>query len=281
MDQALTINQRRPERTGQQRVGADQGVGMRSQGSCGKPMKFYARHPLILLKKSSAAGSSHESVYRDYRAGYGVEPICKRLPIAPSTYYLHAARKANPQLRSTRAKLDDNLGTQIRRLWEANFQAYGARKAWLQVRRKGQDVARCTVERLTHKLGLQGVVRGKRVKTTIRRPDDAYPLDRVNRRFTVVRPNALWMADFTYVSTWQGFVYAAFVIDVFFRFIVGWQISSSARTDFVLGALGQALYIRKPDGGLIRYTDRLAEASTEVSAGSVGGSYGNALAENH
>jgi transposase InsO family protein len=213
------------------------------------------------------------------------------LPIAPSTYHLHAARKANPSLRSARAKSDENLGDQIRRIWNENFQAYGARKVWLQLRREGKNVARCTVERLMRKLGIKGVVRGKTIKTTVSRPDDAYPLDRVKRQFTAARPNALWVADFTYVSTWQGFVYVAFVIDVFSRFIVGWKVSASARTDFVLDALEQALYARRPTGRLIhhsdrgvqyvsiRYTDRLADAGIEASVGSVGDSYDNALAE--
>jgi putative transposase len=178
------------------------------------------------------------------------------LPIAPSTYYRHAARKANPGLRSARAKSDENLSDQIRRIWSENFQAYGARKVWLQLRREGKNVARCTVERLMHQLGLQGIVRGKTIKTTISRLDDVYPLDRVNRQFTAGRPNVLWVADFIYVSTWQGFVYVAFVIDVFSRYIVGWQVSTSARTDFVLDALEQALYARKPVGGLIQHSDR-------------------------
>jgi putative transposase len=214
------------------------------------------------------------------------------LPIAPSTYHLHAARKANPSLRSARAKSDENLSDQIRRIWNDNFQAYGARKVWLQLRREGKNVARCTVERLMRKLGIKGVVRGKTIKTTISRPDDdAYPLDRVKRQFTAARPNALWVADFTYVSTWQGFVYVAFVIDVFSRFIVGWKVSASARTEFILDALEQALYARRPTGSLIhhsdrgvqyvsiRYTDRLADAGIEASVGSVGDSYDNALAE--
>jgi putative transposase len=227
----------------------------------------------------------------DHRVVYGVEPICEVLPIAPSTYYRHAARQANPSLRSARAKSDESLSDQIRRIWNENFQAYGARKVWLQLRREGKEAARCTVERLMRQLGLQGVVRGKRVKTTISRPADVYPLDRVQRQFTALRPNALWVADFTYVSTWQGFVYVAFVVDVFSRFIVGWKVSASARTNFVLDALEQALYARKPVGELIhhsdrgvqyvsiRYTDRLAEAGIEASVGSVGDSYDNALAE--
>ena len=133
----------------------------------------------------------------DYRSAYGVEPICKVLPIAPSTYYRHASRKANPELRSTRNKRDEALSDQIRQIWEDNFQAYGARKIWRQLRREGQAVARCTVERLMRKLGLQGVMRGKRIKTTLSRPSDLYPLDRVQRQFSALRPNALWVSDFT------------------------------------------------------------------------------------
>ncbi len=215
------------------------------------------------------------------------------LSIAPSTYYRHAACKANPELRSSRAKRDETLREQIRRVWEDNFRAYGARKVWLQLQREGWMAARCTVERLMRDLGLQGVTRGKTIKTTVSDPAKPCPLDRVNRDFSAPRPNALWVADFTYVSTWQGVVYVAFVIDVYARFIVGWKVSSSARTDFVLDALEQALHARKPerDGGLIhhsdrgvqyvsiRYTERLAEAGVEASVGSVGDSYDNALAE--
>jgi len=229
----------------------------------------------------------------DHRDDYGVEPICKVLPIAPSTYYLHAARQANPALRSVRARSDEVLSQQIRRVWEANFQAYGARKVWRQLQREGFSLARCTVERLMRHMGLKGIVRGKTVKTTISYADAACPLDRVNRQFSAERPNALWVADFTYVGTWQGFVYVAFAIDVFSRYIVGWKVSASAQTDFVLDALEQALYDRRParDGGLIhhsdrgvqyvsiRYTERLAEAGVEASVGSVGDSYDNAMAE--
>jgi putative transposase len=164
----------------------------------------------------------------NYRNDYGVEPICKVLPIAPSTYYLHAARRANPELQSARSRRDEELRIQIRRVWEENFQAYGARKVWLQLQREGRTVARCTVERLMRDLGLQGIVRGKSVKTTLSNPAILCPQDRVNRQFTATRPNALWVADFTYVSTWQGFVYVAFVIDVFSRYIVGWKVSASA-----------------------------------------------------
>jgi transposase InsO family protein len=194
----------------------------------------------------------------DHRAVYGVEPICKVLPIAPSTYYLHVARKADPALRSTRAQRDEALSLQIRWVWEAHFQAYGVRKVWRQLQREGLTVARCTVERLMRQMGLRGIVRGKTVKTTISDADAACPLDRVNRQFSAERPNALWVADFTYVRTWQSFVYVAFVIDVFARYIVGWKVSSSAQTDFVMDALEQALYDRRParDGGLIHHSDR-------------------------
>jgi len=229
----------------------------------------------------------------DHRDDYGVEPICKVLPIAPSTYYLHAARRAKPELRSARAQRDEALSLQIRRVWDEHFQAYGARKVWRQLQREGLTVARCTVERLMRKMGLKGIVRGKTLKTTISDTDAACPLDRVNRQFSAERPNALWVADFTYVKTWQGFVYVAFVVDVYARYIVGWKVSTSAQTDFVLDALEQALYDRQParEGNLIHhsdrgvqyvsilYTDRLTEAGVEASVGSVGDSYDNALAE--
>jgi putative transposase len=229
----------------------------------------------------------------DHRDVYGVEPICKVLPIAPSTYYLHAARQANPDRRSARAQRDETVGQQIRQVWDENFQVYGVRKVWRQLLREGMTVARCTVERLMRRHGLRGVIRGKPVKTTVSDKATPCPLDRVNRQFRADRPNALWVSDFTYVSTWQGFVYVAFVIDVFARRIVGWKVSSSARADFVLDALEQALHARRPthQGGLIhhsdrgvqyvsiRYTERLAEAGIEPSVGSVGDSYDNALAE--
>jgi len=229
----------------------------------------------------------------EHRDAYGVEPICKMLPIAPSTYYLHAARRADPDRRSARAVRDERLERQIQRVWEENFQVYGVRKVWRQLHREGVVVARCTVERLMRRLGLQGVVRGTPRKTTVSDKGTPCPLDRVNRQFRAERPNALWVSDFTSVSTWQGFVYVAFVIDVFSRHIVGWKVSSSARTDFVLDALEQALHARRPTrhGGLIhhsdrgvqylsiRYTERLAEAGIEPSVGSVGDSYDNALAE--
>src|SRR5512144_1447923 len=229
----------------------------------------------------------------DHRDAYGVKPICKVLPIAPSTYYLHAARRADPSRRSARAQRDGLLEQHIRRVWDENFQVYGARKVWRQLLREGMVVARCTVERLMRHNGLKGVVRGKPVRTTISDQATPGPLDRVKRQFRADRPNALWVSDFTYVLTWQGFVYVAFIIDVFARRIVGWKVSASARTDFVLDALEQALYERPPvgparlihhsDRGVqyvsIRYTERLAEAGIEPSVGSVGDSYDNALAE--
>lgn len=228
-----------------------------------------------------------------HRDTYGVEPICKVLQIAPSGYWCHAARKRNPALRSARAQRDDVLAPQIERVWQANMQVYGADKVWHQMNREGTTVARCTVERLMKRLGLQGVRRGKVVRTTIADKATVCPLDRVNRQFKAERPNQLWVSDFTYVSTWQGWLYVAFVIDVFARRIVGWRVSSSMRTDFVLDALEQALYDRRPERAdalihhsdrgsqyvSICYTERLAEAGIEPSVGSRGDSYDNALAE--
>ena len=229
----------------------------------------------------------------DYRATYGVEPICRVLPIAPSTYHAHAARRADPGQLPARARSDAALMIEIRRVFDENFRVYGVRKVWRQLGREGIAVARCTVARLMRTMGLQGVVRGKKVRTTIPDPAAACPLDRVNRQFKVSGPNRLWVADFTYVATWSGFVYVAFVIDAYARRIVGWRVSRSARADFVLDALEQALHQRRPfaGGGLVchsdrglqyvslRYTERLAEAGIEPSVGSVGDSYDNALAE--
>jgi len=215
------------------------------------------------------------------------------LQIAPSGYRRHAAQQRNPALRCDRAIRDDELTPQIQRVWQTNMQVYGADKVWRQLNREAVPVARCTIERLMKRLGLEGARRGKVVKTTI--PDHALPcpLDRVNRRFKADRPNQLWVSDFTYVSTWQGWLYVAFVIDVFSRRIVGWRVSSSMRTDFVLDALEQALYARQPERSdalihhsdrgsqyvSIRYSERLAEAGIEPSVGSRGDSYDNALAE--
>ena len=222
-----------------------------------------------------------------------VEPICRVLPIAPSTYRAHAARKADPSRAPARDQRDAVMREEIRRVWNANFQVYGVRKVWRQLSREGMNPARCTVARLMRQMGLKGAVRGKSVRTTISDPSVPCPLDRVNRQFKAPRPNALWVSDFTYVATWQGFVYVAFVIDAFARRIVGWRASRSARAGFVLDALEQALHDRRPvhraglihhsDRGVqyvsIKYTDRLAEAGVEPSVGSVGNSYDNALAE--
>ena len=228
-----------------------------------------------------------------HRGRFGVEPICRMLPIAPSTYYAHAASRANPDLLSARAKRDADLVPEVQRVYHENFAVYGVRKVWRQLRREDFVVARCTVERLMRRLGLRGVIRGKSVRTTIGNPATPCPLDHVNRLFRAEHPNELWVSDFTFVSTWQGFAYVAFIIDVFARRIVGWRVSATAHTDFVLDALEQALHDRRPSAGRrliahsdrgsqytsIRYTERLAEAGIEPSVGSVGDSYDNALAE--
>ena len=228
----------------------------------------------------------------EHRPVYGVEPICEVLPIAPATYYAHRARRLNPERRPERVKRDESLRVEIRRVWQENFSVYGAEKVWRQLRREGVDVARCTVERLMRALGLRGAVRGRAFRvTTEAGPEAARPPDLVQRAFRAERPNQLWVADLTYVATWAGFVYVAFVIDVFARSIVGWRVSSSLRSDLALDALEQALHARAPTDDLvhhsdrggqylsIRYTERLAEAGIERSVGSVGDSYDNALAE--
>jgi putative transposase len=232
----------------------------------------------------------------EHRDAYGVEPICRVLPIAPSTYYEHQARRRNPERRPKRAKRDEKLQVEIKRVWDENHGVYGADKVWRQLRRekdtKDLKVARCTVERLMREKGLQGVVRGRAFKvTTVSNSSASAPPDLVQREFAADRPNQLWVADLTYVATWRGFVYVAFVIDVFSRAIVGWRVSSSLRTDLALDALEQALYARPRSDGLvhhsdrgvqylsIHYTERLAEAGIESSVGSVGDSYDNALAE--
>jgi transposase InsO family protein len=228
-----------------------------------------------------------------HRDAYGVEPICKVLPIAPSTYRAHAARRRDPSLLPDRARRDLVLAEEIKRVFVANFSVYGARKIWLQLRREGRPVARCAVERLMRRLGLAGATRGKPAKTTVSDRNAPCPLDRVNRRFQAPAPNRLWVADFTYVATWAGFVYVAFVIDTFARRIVGWRVSRTAHAAFVLDALEQAIHARKPakgsglvhhsDRGVqyvsIKYGQRLAEAGIDPSVGSVGDSYDNALAE--
>ena len=229
----------------------------------------------------------------DHREEYGVEPICAVLPIAPSTYYRHKAREADPTLHPARAQRDEELRVEIQRVWKENFQVYGVRKIWRQLNREGHTVARCTVARLMRELGLFGAVRGRRFKTTVAADVAERPMDLVERDFTAERPNRLWVSDFTYVATWRGFVYVAFVIDTFSRRIVGWRVSSSLRTELALDALEQAICEREEaradrlvhhsDRGSqylsIRYTERLAEAGIEPSVGSRGDSYDNALAE--
>ena len=226
-----------------------------------------------------------------HRDTYGVEPICAVLPIAPSTYYEQKARQADPGRLPARTQRDARLRPEIERVWRANRRVYGAKKVWKQLHREGIPAARCTVARLMGALGLRGVVRGRRVRTTIPEALAERPRDLVQRQFHATRPNQLWVADLTYVATWRGFVYVAFVIDVFSRRIVGWRAASSLRSDLALDALEQALYDRETDGALvhhsdrgsqylsIRYTERLAEAGIEPSVGSRGDSYDNALAE--
>ncbi len=227
----------------------------------------------------------------DQRAEYGVESICAQLPIAPSLYYEHKAREVDPARLPPRLRRDAQLANEIRRVHRENFDVYGARKVWRQLGREGHVVARCTVERLMHDLGLHGIVRGRKCRTTFSDDRAERPLDRVNRQFQASRPNQLWVADFTYVATWSGFVYVAFVVDVFARRIIGWRVARSMRTELVLDALEQALWARSGAKGVvhhsdrgsqylsIRYSERLAEAGIEPSVGSVGDSYDNALAE--
>jgi transposase InsO family protein len=229
----------------------------------------------------------------DHRVTYGVEPICKVLPIAPSTYHDHVAKRHDPSKLSARAKRDAVLTVEVRRVFEENFRVYGVRKVWRQLRREGTGVARCTVTRLMRQMGLEGAIRGKLVRTTVRDKAAPCPLDRVNRQFQAPAPNMLWVSDFTYVASWTGFVYVAFVIDAYARRIVGWRVSRTAHAGFVLDALEQALHERRPlrgsglvhhsDRGVqyvsIKYTERLAAAGIEPSVGSVGDSYDNALAE--
>lgn len=226
-----------------------------------------------------------------HRAAYGVEPICKELPIAPSTYYHCKALERQPEKRSARARRDDVLSCEIKRVWDESHRNYGARKVWKQLKRELIPTARCTVERLMKQLGIEGVRRGKRCITTIQDEAAHKPLDLVQRQFTAERPNQLWVADITYVATWSGFAYVAFVVDVYSRYIVGWRVLKHMQTDLILDALEQALWLRgKPKGVVhhsdrgsqylsIRYTDRLAEAGFNASVGSVGDSYDNALAE--
>ncbi|HBN0603436.1 TPA: IS3 family transposase, partial [Escherichia coli] len=223
------------------------------------------------------------------REQYGVGPVCSELHVAPSTYYHCQQQRHHPEKRSARAQRDDWLKKEIQRVYDENHQVYGVRKVWRQLLREGIRVARCTVARLMAVMGLAGVLRGKKVRTTISRKAIAAG-DRVNRQFVAERPDQLWVADFTYVSTWQGFVYVAFIIDVFAGYIVGWRVSSSMETTFVLDALEQALWARRPSGTVhhsdkgsqyvsLAYTQRLKEAGLLASTGSTGDSYDNAMAE--
>ncbi|EJH5769791.1 TPA: IS3 family transposase [Escherichia coli] len=223
------------------------------------------------------------------REQYGVRPVCSELHIAPSTYYHCQQQRHHPDKRSARAQHDDWLKKEIQRVYDENHQVYGVRKVWRQLLREGIRVARCTVARLMAVMGLAGVLRGKKVRTTVSRKAVA-ACDRVNRQFVAERPDQLWVADFTWVSTWQGFVYVAFIIDVFAGYIVGWQVSSSMETTFVLDALEQALWARRPSGTIhhsdkgsqyvsLAYTQRLKEAGLLASTGSTGDSYDNAMAE--
>jgi transposase InsO family protein len=226
-----------------------------------------------------------------HRALYGVESICAQLPIAPSLYYEHKAREVDPARLPLRLRRDRALRPEISRVYQENFQVYGARKIWRQLGREDFKVARCTIERLMRSLGLQGAVRERKCRTTTADEGAERPRDLVKRQFQASRPNQLWGADFTYVATWAGFVYVAFVIDVFARRIVGWRVARSMRSELVLDALEQALWSRSATKGVvhhsdrgsqylsIRYCERLAEAKAQPSVGSVGDSYDNALAE--
>jgi transposase InsO family protein len=227
----------------------------------------------------------------EHRKTWGVEPICAVLPIAPATYYQHKSWETDPDSRPSRQKTDDHFNGEIRRVWRENKEVYGAKKVWLQLKREGIAIGRCTVERLMKSMGLEGVVRGKNKRTTISSGTDPRPLDLVRRNFHADRPNQLWVADFTYVATWAGWVYVAFVIDAFSRMIVGWRVATAMSANLVLDALEQALWARRITGGLVHhsdrgsqylsiaYSERLAEAGIEASVGSVGDAYDNALAE--
>ena len=229
----------------------------------------------------------------DHRETYGVEPICRVLPIAPSTYYAFKASERDPALRSVRSQRDEEFRKEIQRVWDQNLKVYGVRKVYKQLHREGFQAARCTVARLMAAMGLRGAVRGRRIKTTLPADAEDRPEDLVQRDFRAERPNQLWVSDLTYVATWRGFVYVAFVIDVYSRRIVGWRVSNSLRSDLALDALEQALWerdkterqqlIHHSDRGSqylsIRYTERLADAGIEPSVGSRGDSYDNALAE--
>ena len=262
------------------RTGADQGAGAR-----GPRTASGERDPaqgIGIFRPGGARPPVQERIafIDEHRAVHGVEPICKVLPIAPSIYHSHAARRTDPSKAPARWRSDAELGVAIQRIWDENFQVYGIRKVWRQLQREGIDVARCTVARLMRRMGLKGATRGKPVRTTISDKATPCPADKVNRQFQAPRPNALWVADFTHVATWQGFVYVAFVIDTFARRIVGWRVSRTAQASFVLDALEQALHDRRPAKGSglihhsdrgsqyvsIKYTERLTGAGVEPAA---------------
>lgn len=229
----------------------------------------------------------------DHREVYGVEPICRVLPIAPSTYHAHAAIRKDIGRASKRVQADERLRAEIKRVWAENFEVYGVRKVWRQLQREGFKIARCTVARLMKELGIRGIVRGKPIKTTVQDKTIPCPQDKVKRQFRAPAPNKLWVSDFTYCRSLSGFVYVAFVIDTFANRIVGWSVSQTATASFVLDALNQAVHERQPLKGQklihhsdkgsqylsIRYTERLAIAGIVPSVGTVGDSYDNALAE--
>ena len=243
--------------------------GARTRGSRAAPSERDSAQSQRLFGPGGARPPTQAMIafINEHRDTYGVEPICKVLPIAPSTYRLHAGRQRDPSLLPDRARRDPVLMEEIERVFETNYSVYGARKVWRQLRREGRDVARCTVERLMRDLGLAGAIRGKPVKTTVSDKGAACPLDKVNRQFQAPEPNRLWVADFTYVATWAGFVYVAFVIDAFARRIVGWRVSRTAHASFVLDALEQAIHARKPakGSGLVHHSD-----SEYLRAGSLG-----------
>ena len=209
----------------------------------------------------------------DHRQAHGVEPICKVLPIAPSTYHVYIAKRADPSRLSARARRDAALKDEVQRVFEANFRVYGVRKVWRQLQREGFEVARCTVARLMKAMGLEGIIRGKPIRTTVSDKAAPCPLDHVNRQFHVPAPNMLWVSDFTYVATWTGFVYVAFVIDTYARRIVGWRVSRTAHASFVLDALEQALHDRRPihRGGLVHHSDRGSQGGFKRSSQHRGG----------
>ena len=217
--------------------------------------------------KATQAPTPNGDAYRD---DHGVEPICRVLAIAPSTYHAYVARRAKPETAPARVKGDTMLSVEIKRVFNENFQVYGVRKVWRQLLREGYDVARCTVARLMKKMALQGVIRGRRVRTTVSDKATPCPLDHVNRRFRAPRPNLLWVSDFTYVATWTGFVYVAFVIDAYARRIVGWRVSRSAHAGFVLDALEQALPIASPSPATSSITPIAASSTSRSSNAATG-----------